>query len=111
MLLSFVPPPFTTDLERNLFYGEAFWSHGFQVYELTPIEIDSSYNITDPSTGQRAYPLTTYDYPSIQLAFWAIISILPFAAFFGKLVLLIFDFFNFFLIRSIRKTSGYPSEG
>ena len=103
IVLSIIPPLFSTDFLRNLFYGEAFWNFGFQVYDLSPIEIDPNYDILDPTTQIKAYQYTPYDYPIIQILFWAITSLLPFSLVTGKWVLLIFDVTNFFLIRDLLK--------
>ena len=78
VLGAIVTPLFSSDFERNIFYGEAFWEHGFQVYDLTPLEIDPNYSIGDPTSGILAYENTTYDYPTIQLLFWAGMVLLPF---------------------------------
>jgi hypothetical protein len=99
-----VGPFFSSDYERNLFYGKAFWDYGFYVYNLTPLEIDLTYNVGDPTMGTLAYPLTTYDYPVVQLLFWAVISLFPFI--FGKIVLTMVDAINFFLIRDLLKDAS-----
>ena len=94
---------FTSDLKRNLFYGEAFWKHGFKVYDMTPLEIDPNFNITDPLSGLLAYPNTTYDYPTVQLVFWAIIAPLPFADIIAKWIFSFFDLINFMLLFYLMK--------
>ncbi len=99
----FLIPKFTSDFERNLFYGEAFWEYGFQVYDMTPLEIDPNYSIGDPTSGILSYPNTTYDYPTLQLLFWAGISILPFPQITAKWFLSIFDIFNTLLIFGLLK--------
>ena len=93
-----IPPLVTSDFERNLFYGKAFWEHGFSVYDKTPLEIDPSYDVRDPLTGEYSYPNTTYDYPTLQLLFWAGLSPLPFSSIIAKWILSCFDILNFFLI-------------
>jgi len=95
---AFISPLVTSDFERNLFYGEAFWEHGFSIYDMTPLQIDPDYAIGDPSSGLLSYPNTTYDYPTIQLLFWAGVSILPFPNIVGKWLLSSFDIFNFLII-------------
>lgn len=108
----FIGPFFTTDYQRNLFYGKAFWEYGFKVYNKTPIQIDPSYAIIDPTTQTLAYPKTTYDYPILQIVFWAGISILPVAFVLGKLCLTGIDFINFYLIRSLLKNDdSWTREG
>ena len=104
-------PIFTSDFERNLFYGEAFWEHGFQVYDMTPFEIDPNYSIGDPTSGILSYPNTTYDYPTLQLLFWAGVSVLPFPQITAKWLLSIFDIFNTLLIFSLLKRfSNFDDE-
>ncbi|MFW9905133.1 MAG: hypothetical protein ACFFFH_12415 [Candidatus Thorarchaeota archaeon] len=98
-----VPPLVTSDFERNLFYGKNFWEHGFKVYDMTPLEIDPFYDVRDPLTGEYSYPNTTYDYPTLQLLFWAGMSILPFSAITAKWILSSVDFINFFMIYSLMR--------
>lgn len=100
----FVPPLVTSDFERNLFYGKAFWDHGFSVYDMTPLEIDSSYDVKDPLTGEYSYPNTTYDYPTLQLLLWAGLSSLPFSPTVAKWFLSCVDVFNFFVIYSLMRS-------
>ncbi len=104
-----VPPLVTSDYKRNLFYGKAFWEHGFDIYNMTPIQIDPDYDIGDPTSNLISYPNTTYDYPTIQLFFWAVVSILPLSSVVGKLILSCFDIFNFFLIYHLLKRRGENS--
>lgn len=95
-------PLVTSDFERNLFYGRAFWKHGFKVYDMTPLDIaGQNYNIRDPLSGLLSYPNTTYDYPSLQLLFWAFLAPLPFSSIIVKWVLSSFDLINFFLLYSL----------
>lgn len=93
-----IPPLFTSDFERNLFYGKAFWKHGFSVYDMTPLEINPLYDVRDPLTGEYSYSNTTYDYPTLQLLFWAGLSLLPFSPIIAKWVLSSFDVINVLLI-------------
>ncbi len=93
-----IPPLVTSDFERNLFYGQAFWKYGFTVYDLTPLDIDSSYDIVDPLSGILSYSNTTYDYPTIQLLFWACLAPLPLSPIVIKWVLSSVDIINFFFI-------------
>ncbi|MHA1976855.1 MAG: hypothetical protein ACW98I_08160 [Candidatus Hodarchaeales archaeon] len=104
-------PILTSDFERNLFYGEAFWEHGFQVYDMTPLEIDPGYSIGDPTSGILSYPNTTYDYPTLQLLFWAGMANLPFPQITAKWVLSIFDILNTILIFGLLKQfSNYKND-
>ncbi|MHA2224395.1 MAG: hypothetical protein ACXAC8_04285 [Candidatus Hodarchaeales archaeon] len=105
-----ISPLVTTDFERNLFYGNAFWEYGFYVYDKTPKEIDDSFNIIDPTTGLLAYPNTTYDYPTLQLLFWALVSPLPFSSILAKVILSCFDIMNFFLIYHLLKKRDEQSD-
>jgi hypothetical protein len=98
-----VPPLVTSDFERNLFYGENFWEYGFKVYDMTPLEIDPAYDVRDPLTGEYSYPNTTYDYPTLQLLFWAGMSVLPFSLITTKWILSCVDLFNFFVIYSLMR--------
>ncbi|MFW9853429.1 MAG: hypothetical protein ACFFFG_00115 [Candidatus Thorarchaeota archaeon] len=93
-----VNPLVTSDFERNLFYGRAFWQYGFAVYDKTPLDIDPNYRIGDPSSGLLSYPNTTFDYPSLQLLFWAVLAPLPVAPILAKWVLSVIDITNFFLL-------------
>jgi hypothetical protein len=93
-----VPPLVTSDYERNLFYGRAFWEHGFSVYDKIPLDIDPNYNIGDPTSDLLSYPNTTYDYPTLQLLFWASLAPIPFSSIIAKWVLSSFDIINFFLL-------------
>jgi hypothetical protein len=77
IVLIFVPPLFTTDLARSLFYGKHFWSVGFNVYKFTPIQIDPNFSIIDPTTGQLAWPNNTYDYGLISILFYALLALIP----------------------------------
>ena len=77
-LLVFIPPQFTTDLARSIFYGQQFWKHGFDVYSLTPQQLDPNFNIIDPTTHQLAWPNNKYDYGIISLLYYAIIGLFPF---------------------------------
>ncbi len=96
-----IPPLVTSDFERNLFYGKAFWKHGFSVYDMDPLEIDPSYDVRDPLTGEYSYPNTTFDYPTLQLFFWAVLSPFPFSSIIAKWFLSCVDILNFFLIYSL----------
>ena len=99
-------PLFTSDFERNMFYGQAFWKHGFEVYDLTPLDIDPNYSIGDPTSGLLAYENTTYDYPTIQLLFWAGMVLLPFPQITIKWVLSFFDVLNYVLLFVLLKRNS-----
>jgi len=105
-----VSPILTTDLKRNLFYGNAFWEHGFKVYDMKPLDIDPNYDIIDPISGLLSYPNTTYDYPTIQLLFWAGMSLFPFSNIMAKWTLSLFDFINFFLMFFYLKRRGIKDQ-
>ena len=77
--LVFIPPQFTTDLLRSIFYGQHFWNIGFDVYNLTPIQIDPNFHITDPTNHLIAWTNNTYDYGVVSLLYYAIIGLLPFS--------------------------------
>ena len=76
LVMVLIPPQFTTDLARSLFYGKHFWSIGFDVYNLTPIQIDPNFNIIDQTTNQLAWPGTTYDYGVLSLFYYALVSLI-----------------------------------
>ena len=107
-----VPPLFSSDFQRNLFYGRAFWKHGFSVYDMTPLDIDPNYSIGDPTSDPPllSYPNTTYDYPTIQLLFWAGMSIFPFPEITAKWVLSVFDIINAFLLYALIKNFKTKDE-
>lgn len=101
-ILVFVPPQFTTDLARSIFYGQQFWKHGFDVYKLTPIQLDPNYNIIDPTTHQLAWPYNKYDYGVVSLFYYALIGLLPFPTsiliIIAKIFFNIADIITFFLL-------------
>lgn len=107
-----IPPLFSSDFERNLFYGRAFWKHGFTVYDMTPLDIDPNYSVGDPTSDPPllSYPNTTYDYPTIQLLFWAGMSALPFPEITAKWVLSFFDVINTFLLYALVKNFRSKDE-
>jgi hypothetical protein len=76
---------------------------------MTPLEIDPSFSVRDPLTGDYSYPNTTYDYPTLQLLLWAGLSSLPFSSIVAKWFLSCIDFFNFFVIYSLIR--GHESNG
>ena len=76
-ILVLISPQFTTDLARSIFYGQQFWKHGFDVYKLTPIQLDPNFNIIDPTTGQLAWPKNKYDYGLVSILFYSLIGLLP----------------------------------
>jgi hypothetical protein len=106
LLGAIITPIFTSDFERNIFYGEAFWKYGFEVYDLTPLKIDPNYSIGDPTSGLLAYENTTYDYPTIQLLFWAGMVLLPFPQITIKWVLSFFDVLNCVMLFILLKRSS-----
>ena len=101
-LLVVVPPQFTTDLARSIFYGQQFWKHGFDVYNLTPIQLDPNYHIIDQTTRQKAWPDNKYDYGVISLFFYALIGLLPFSnstlIIIAKIIFNIIDIVTFLLL-------------
>ncbi|MHA2095610.1 MAG: hypothetical protein ACW98F_13400 [Candidatus Hodarchaeales archaeon] len=78
---------------------------------MTPLEIDPGYSIGDPTSGILSYPNTTYDYPTLQLLFWAGMANLPFPQITAKWVLSIFDILNTILIFGLLKQfSNYKND-
>ena len=104
ILISF-DPLVTTDLERNLWYGRQFWNVFFDVYRLTPFEIDPNFNIIDPTTGLFAWPDNTYDYPILSILLYALIAMIPVGIASQMLITKMFfvavEVLNFFLLRQI----------
>ncbi|MHA2298320.1 MAG: hypothetical protein ACXADA_20005 [Candidatus Hodarchaeales archaeon] len=101
-----IDPLVTSDLLRNIFYGQHFWTRGFGVYDLLPQELDASFSIIDPLCGDQtnpdclSWPNNMYDYPSLHLLFFAVIALTPLPVIFSKLVLALFDIINFFILNS-----------
>lgn len=107
IILAFVTPLVTTDLERSLWYGNHFWSIFFDVYSKTPLDIDPNYNIIDPTLGVLAWPDNTYDYPLLSILFFAINALFPIGIA-NQMVLVKFsysgiDFINFLLLRRLNE--------
>ena len=110
LLGAMITPLFTSDFERNMFYGKAFWEYGFQVYDLTPLDIDPNYSVGDPTSDLLAYENTTYDYPTIQLLFWAGLVLLPFPQITIKWVLSFFDVINCIFLFILLKRNSSSEE-
>ena len=113
LMLIFIPPLFTTDLARCLFYGQQFWKHGFNVYKLTPIQLDPNYHIIDPTTHQKAWPYNKYDYGVISLFFYALIALFPVSnsmlLIITKFLFNIADVVTFFLLISLyQRNKEFP---
>jgi hypothetical protein len=112
-LLIFIGPLVTTDLQRSLWYGKQFWDVFFDVYILTPLEIDPNFNIRDPTTGLLAWPDNTFDYGVVTLFFHAIIALIPLdttlLVIITKLVFNVVDFINFFMLRRLENEEKYLS--
>ncbi len=102
LVFSFFNPYFTTDLYRNLWYADQFWYLGFDVYKYSPIQINPAYNLIDNNTGQLAWPTTHFDYGVVNLMFYAVIVFIfgnsYLAVVTTKLVLLVFDLMNFYML-------------
>ncbi|MFW9996296.1 MAG: hypothetical protein ACFFD4_29915 [Candidatus Odinarchaeota archaeon] len=102
----FVGPLVTSDLLRDIFYGQQFWKHGFGVYDLLPQELDPSFSIIDPLCGDPAnpeclsWPNNMYDYPALNLLFFAAMALTFSPVVISKLVFVIFDIINFFFLNS-----------
>lgn len=62
--LSTCPLVETTDLIRNAAYSEAFWRHGFRVYDMLPGELNNQHFNTNEWTYH------TFDYPVFALLFF-----------------------------------------
>ena len=104
-LFVLIPPQFTTDLQRSIFYGQHFWDVWFNVYNLNPLQIDPTFHIIDPTTHQLAWPHNTYDYGVVSLLYYAIIGLLPFKTsiliIIAKCILNIVDIVTFILLVDI----------
>jgi hypothetical protein len=103
IIFIFLNPFVTSDLLRNIFYGENFWIHGLRVYDYTPLDMDPNYNILDPLSGVLSWEKNMYDYPVLHLLFFAFISLLPFPVLVAKTIFTIFDLINFSLINRNQK--------
>ncbi len=100
LLFVLIDPLVTSDLLRNIFYGQNFWKFGLKVYDYTPLDMDTNYNILDPLSGELSWEKNMYDYPIIHLWFFAIIALIPFPVIISKVIFTFFDLINFFMIRS-----------
>ncbi len=87
-------PLYTTDVLRNLGYGNEFLYYGFQVYEMVPYDFA-------PEIYQFFWPNRQYSYPAVTLLFFAGISYCWASIVFAKLVLTVIDFINGWLIYKI----------
>ena len=105
LILISISPFVTTDLERNLWYGQQFWNVFFDVYRLTPFQIDPNFNIIDPTTGLFAWPDNTYDYPTLSIVLYALIALIPVGIagqmIITKMFFIAVDVLNFFLLRQL----------
>lgn len=86
----FQVPAYTTDLLRNLGYGMAFHQWGFQIYDLTPLDIS-------PWPPQFLWPTYHYTYPAVTILFFALVTAIHNSLFWGKLVLTLLDAGNSWL--------------
>ncbi|MFW9777842.1 MAG: hypothetical protein ACFFE8_03230 [Candidatus Heimdallarchaeota archaeon] len=107
----FIPPLFTTDLLRNLFYGKFFWHYGFDVYDMTPVQLDPQYNVVDPFSGLLAHPLTSFNYPTIQLLFWAFVALFSLPLFIIKWIFSLIDIINVFFMSNLIKNKNWGDQG
>jgi hypothetical protein len=61
-------PAETTDILRNVGYGRAFWSYGFRLYDMRPVDLE-------PASGwDGLWPQNVYDYPVATLLFFAFLA-------------------------------------
>ncbi len=84
LVYCFLPPPTTTDLIRNLGYGQAFPSYGLLLYDMTPSDLA-------PSPCQFFWENHHYSYPPAALMLFAAIAALSTALPVAKLILTLFD--------------------
>ncbi len=89
-------PIYTTDVLRNIGYGEAFWEWGFHIYSLTAFDLS-------PSPAQFLWHAHHYTYPAMTLLFFAFTAAFHNSIFFAKMVLTLFDAANSCLIVRITK--------
>lgn len=108
------PPLVTSDLMRGLWYGKQFWGLFFDVYNLSPADIDlSSYTsiVVDPINGEAPWPRNTYDYGIVSLLFYAFLALFPGGlatqVLVAKLVLTGIDALNFVLIRRLENSGRF----
>ncbi|MHA1450649.1 MAG: hypothetical protein ACTSP4_14660 [Candidatus Hodarchaeales archaeon] len=100
VVIVIIGPVVTSDLLRNIFYGQQFWEKGFSVYNFKPLELDPGFNVLDPLSGELSWPNNTYDYSMLHLLFFALISLFTAPVVLSKLIFVIFDTANFFLLNT-----------
>lgn len=84
LVYCFLPTPTTTDLIRNLGYGQAFRYYGLLLYDMTPLDLS-------PSPCQFFWENHSYTYPPVTLMLFAAIAALSTALPVAKLILTLFD--------------------
>jgi hypothetical protein len=90
----FTVPLYTTDVLRNLGYGNEFRYYGFSVYEQVPYDFS-------PEIYQFFWPTREYSYPAVTLLFYAGLARIWASIVFAKLILTLLDFINAWLIHKI----------
>jgi hypothetical protein len=83
--LCFQTPRETTDCRRSAAYGEAFWQHGFRVYDMVPGELHGKH-FQCGVWGDH-----TFDYPATTLLFFAAATLVTNSLSVIKLILTAFD--------------------
>jgi len=86
-----LPPLYTTDLLRNIGFGEAFWQWGFKIYSITAFDLS-------PAPAQFLWPTHHYTYPAVTLLFFSSLAAVHNSIFFGKIILTLIDAANAWLI-------------
>ena len=92
----FCVPIHTTDILRNLGYGDAFSHFGLQIYDLSAFDLS-------PLPCQFLWPNHYYTYPAVTMLLFSLISKIHASIFFGKIVFTLFDAVNAYLIYKISR--------
>lgn len=94
LYLCLQPPITSTDLLRNMGFGKEFWKYGLTIYNY-PTEHFAG------TPYAHIWASTHYTYPALAILFFALVSKIWPALFFGKLVLTAIEGLNAFLIWKI----------
>lgn len=94
LYLCLQPPITSTDLLRNIGFGKEFWKYGLTIYNYSPRHF-----VGTPYA--QYWPHQHFIYPALAMLFFALVSKIWPALFFGKLVLTAIEGLNAFLIWKI----------
>ena len=96
LVYCFKLPLYTTDLLRNIGYGQAFHTYGFKVYDLTPFDLS-------PSPIQFLWPDHHFTYPWVTLLFFGTMTTVHTSLVWFKFIFCILDGINTYVIHKITK--------